>query len=126
MLYMSRGKKASLAKLNLLNDAVRSASSREKLEGMLLGTTPLISWRMRLEPAFGRNIDLLVGTGHVQWLTSSGRATLELSASGKELCEALLNGEGYLVEEIEFLRANSSKVTEAFVDQVLHSVRAPR
>ena len=61
MLNSSRGKSASLAKLNLLNDALRSQNSREKLGKIIRGEVPHIEWRMRVEPAFGRNVDLMIG-----------------------------------------------------------------
>ena len=47
MLDSSRAKRASLAKLHLLNDAVRSPQSLAKLNDILIGAGDPLSWRSR-------------------------------------------------------------------------------
>jgi hypothetical protein len=125
MLNYSRGKKASLAKLNLFNDALRSERSREKLSKIINGETPLIEWRMRVEPAFSRNIDLLTGGQLAEWIVANGKAAISLTEKGKRIAERLVADEESFVTEKAFLREFSSKITESFVTQILLANKAP-
>lgn len=126
MLLTSRGKKASLAKLNLLNDALRSEKSKEKLITILSDQLPLISWQMRIEPAFARNLDLLVGQGLAEWGISSGRASILLTASGIEAANVIMKDHEVLIQEKEFFNSHSKKITETFVNLILNAVKGPR
>lgn len=125
MLNSSRGKRASLAKLNLLNDALRSERSREKLSKIICGETALIEWRMRVEPAFGRNVDLMTGGQLAGWRVANGKAAICLTDKGKEVAKKLEDDDDSFVAEKAFLREFSSKITEGFVTQVLLANRAP-
>ena len=125
MLNSSRGKRASLAKLNLLNDALRSERSREKLGKIIRGETALIEWRMRVEPAFGRNVDLMTGGKLAEWRVANGKAAICLTKTGKEIANKLENDDCSFVAEKEFLQEFSSKITEGFVTQILLANRAP-
>jgi len=124
MLNNSRGKKASLAKLNLLNDALRSEKSRDKLGKILRGDTALIEWRMRVEPAFGRNIDLMTGGQLAEWQVANGKATICLTETGKKVVKLLEDDNESFVDEKAFLTEFSSKITEGFVTQILAANRA--
>lgn len=125
MLNNSRGKRASLAKLNLLNDALRSEKSREKLSKIIRGEIALIEWRMRVEPAFGRNVDLMTGGKLAEWRVANGKAAICLTDNGKEVANKLEgDGETFVVEKA-FIREFSSKITEGFVNQILLANRAP-
>ncbi|MCK7612252.1 hypothetical protein [Roseibium sediminicola] len=123
MLFTSRGKKASLAKLNLLNDALRSEASRDKLAKILRGEVSSIEWRLRVEPAFGRNIDLLIGAGLANWVIADGKAALRLTEQGTQVAKLLSTNKEIFVEELSFLNKFSSHMTEAFVKQVLSANR---
>jgi len=125
MLNSSRGKKASLAKLNLLNDALRSESSREKLGKIIRGETALIEWRMRVEPAFGRSVDLMTGRQLAEWRVANGKAAICLTDTGKEVAARLENDDGSFEAEKAFLKEFSGKITEGFVTQILLANRAP-
>jgi len=125
MLYSSHGKKASLAKLNLLNDALRSERSREKLGKIIRGETALIEWRMRVEPAFGRNVDLMTGGQLAEWRIANGKAAICLTDKGKEVAKQLDKDDNSFVTEKAFLKEFSKKITEGFVTQVLLASRAP-
>lgn len=125
MLNYSRGKKASLAKLNLLNDALRSERSQKKLGKIISGETALIEWRMRVEPAFSRNVDLLTGGQLAEWMVANGKAAICLTDKGKKIAKKLEDDEESFVTEKAFLREFSSKITEGFVTQILLANKAP-
>lgn len=118
ILFHSRGKKASLAKLNLMNDAIRSRNSRSKLGQLLAKDIPLRDWRIRVEPAFSRNLDFLVGEGFAEWIVASSRAAVQLSAKGIAATEEILSRNDILTLEKEFIKTTSGSVTEKFVKQV--------
>lgn len=125
MLNYSRGKKASLAKLNLLNDALRSERSREKLSQIIHGETALIEWRMRVEPAFARNIDLVTGGQLAAWMVANGKAAICLTDKGKDIAKKIEYDDESFMAEKAFLREFASKITEGFVTQILLANRAP-
>ena len=123
ILYHSKGKKASLAKLNLMNDAIRSENSRSTLVKLLSKETPLRDWRIRVEPAFSRNLDFLVGEGLAEWIVASNRASVQLNARGIAATEEVMSRSDLLEIEKEFIKINSSSVTEKFVKQVITAGR---
>lgn len=125
MLNCSRGKKASLAKLNLLNDALRSERSREKLGQIIRGETAHIEWRMRVEPAFARNMDLVTGGQLAEWMVANGKAAICLTDKGKDIAKKIEDEDDSFVAEKAFLREFASKITEGFVTQILLANRAP-
>ncbi|MEP0701256.1 MAG: hypothetical protein ABJN36_17375 [Cyclobacteriaceae bacterium] len=125
MLNNSRGKKASLAKLNLMNDALRSEASREKLASILRGQVARIEWRMRVEPAFGRNLDLLTGGGLAEWSVANGKAAIYLTEKGKEVSKFIQDDSESFSDEKSFLTLFSTELTEGFVNQILAANKAP-
>lgn len=118
-LRYSRGHRASLAKLHMLNDALRSEPSKQKLSDMIDGKTPYVYWRMRVEPAFSRNLDFLVGEGFANWMVSAGRTTVKLTAKGKEAAKTVDAANDALQSERSFLSTTGKKVTEGFVRSVI-------
>ena len=118
-LQHSRGKKASFAKLHVLNDALRSPESREKLQAILGQEIPAYAWRLRVEPAFTRALGFLVGESFATWSVSSGRTTLTLTESGIEAAKEVDSIDDALVIERVFLKAFATKITERFVQQML-------
>jgi hypothetical protein len=67
ILKYSRSKRASLPKLHLLNDAIRSKSAMEKLAEIVTGNRSVQDWRIRVEPALGRALDFARGEGLVEF-----------------------------------------------------------
>lgn len=118
-LWYSRGHRASIAKLHMINDALRSEPSKQKLSDMIDGKTPYVYWRMRVEPAFSRNLDYLVGEGFANWIVSAGRTTLELTAKGKAAAKVVDAVNDALQAERSFLATTGKKVTEGFVQSVI-------
>ncbi|UWQ75186.1 hypothetical protein [Leisingera sp. M658] len=118
-LFHSRGKKASFAKLHVLNDALRSQASREKLEAILEERIPAYTWRLRVEPAFTRALDFLVGEGFADWSVSSNRTTLSLTEKGIEAAKEIDSIGDVLVDERPFMKGLAVKITEGIVQKML-------
>lgn len=118
-LLHSRGKKASFAKLHVLNDALRSQASRDKLEAILEEKLPAYTWRLRVEPAFTRALDFLVGEGFADWSFSSNRTALTLTEKGIQVAKEIDSIGDVLVDERCFLKGMASKITEGFVQNML-------
>ena len=73
VLRYCRANRASFVKLHVLNGALRSASPRRRLVEYLDGQVTVDSCTIRVEPAFSRNLDLLIGKGLGEWFVASGR-----------------------------------------------------
>jgi len=121
MLALCRGKKASLAKLHILNDAVRSGRSRTRLESYLATSDLPSTWQVRVEPAFGRALDFVIGEGFANWIKMSGKAGIQITESGLSAHARLKTLDGVLEEEKAFLQKTAQDLTEARVRQLLHA-----
>jgi hypothetical protein len=119
VLRYSRARRASLAKLHLLNDTLRSDGGRKRLSSILASSQVPPEWPFRVEPALGRAIDMARGEGLVK--TEDG-ATYQLTESGLRAAESLRANEGVLQEERSFLESQSSKITEHFVNTITHTL----
>ncbi|MGA0613341.1 hypothetical protein ACO2Q4_01175 [Paracoccus sp. KR1-242] len=113
------GKKASFAKLHVLNDALRTPSSRESLIDVLEGRSDALSYVLRVEPAFTRALDFLVGDGFATWGVSSKHAILILTSKGLDVARAVDARKDILTDERAFLSEPGKKLTESFVDKLL-------
>ena len=122
-LLHSRGQRASFGKLHMVNDALRSRTSKAKLAEMIDGKMPYVYWRMRVEPAFSRNLDFMVGEGFAKWIVTSGRTGLELTAKGKSVANTINEMEDTLSAERDFLVSTKRYVTEGFVKAVIAAGR---
>ena len=122
MLAASRGRRASLVKLHILNDAVRSASSAELLDHILGQRLSPLNWRMRVEPAFARAIDLLVGNRLAEWYGKDERRGLKLTAAGTAAADQIALLEDALAREKSVVAKFSKSVTEEWA-QSLASAR---
>jgi hypothetical protein len=125
MLGTSRSKKASLVKLHVLNDAVRSRAAVANEKNMRHTGTLAPHWRVRVEPALGRAIDFLVGEKLAAWIELSNRTGLQLTASGIKAAEVLLNNDTAMREERTFLEVVAKDVTESVVTALLSSRKEP-
>ena len=121
MVGTSRGNKASLAKLNVLNEALRSPAAMGRLESIIAGKEVPSSWRVRVEPALGRAIDFVVGEKLADWTELSQRAGLALTQAGIKAFESIQKSDA-LAGEKEFLAGPAKRVTEALVSTLV-SVR---
>jgi hypothetical protein len=118
MLSGSRSHRASLAKLHILNDAVRS-DQHDRLKAVLDGTHTSLPWNFRVEPAFARAIDFVVGEKLATWTKATGRAALQLTKSGVEAAEAVTGLEGALVTERAIVSDLAKAITETKVGVLL-------
>jgi hypothetical protein len=123
MLESSRSKKASLAKLHLLNDAVRSTQSLDRLKNILSESSDLFGWHMRVEPAFGRAIDFAVGEKLAEWTRTAQRSGLQLTKRGIAAAATIAKIDGVLADEKEFFSGVAKQISEDFVTRVLTGER---
>ena len=123
MLGVSRSNRASLAKLYVLNHAARSSAAKDQLERILAGNEQALNWVMRVEPAFARGVDFVVGEGFAQWVETSQRAGLQLTARGLATWKMLDEDKEVLAEEKAFLKSSGRQITETFVSHLLHMRR---
>ena len=115
----SRGRRASFAKLHILNDALRSDSARERLVALLDGELDFGLCTIRIEPAFSRGLDLMIGKGLVEWLVASGRLSVKLTPLGAEMASAIDSEHGLLIDERCFLDSDGRRVTEQVVQRIV-------
>ena len=119
VLRYSRGRRASFAKLHILNDALRSDLARQRLLAFLDGELGFGLCTIRIEPAFSRGLDLMVGKGLAKWLVASGRLSVKLTALGTEMASAIDSDHGLLIDERGFLASDGRRVTEQLVQRIV-------
>jgi hypothetical protein len=118
MLGSSRSNRASLAKLHILNDAVRS-NQHGRLKAVLAASHRDLPWGFRVEPAFARAIDFVVGEKLAVWTKATGRAALQLTKVGVEAVEAVMRLEDTLVTERSIVSDLAKAITETTVATLL-------
>ena len=123
MLGYSRAKQASLAKLHILNDAIRASRSEHLLELVVKAKPGRMPWTFRVEPAFGRAVDFVVGDKIAGWTTTADRSALQLTAQGVRLFEALARDDDLLTSEKVVLAQYAKAITERMVTAVLSAAR---
>ena len=122
MLGHSRARRASLAKLHILNDAIRS-NKFEHLRAVLNGTRSNLPWNLQVEPAFARAIDFAVGDKLATWTKTSGRAALQLTAKGVEVSKAIDLLNDALVPEKALITECANAISEGLVNTLLGESR---
>lgn len=118
-LLSSRGKCASLVKLHVLNDALRSEVAQRKLTEVVRGERPASAVVVRVEPALGRTLDLIVGESLAEWTVRSKRLAVRLTGSGQRAANLISEADGVYVTEKEFLTGIGRRVTEHLVRDIL-------
>jgi hypothetical protein len=118
MLGSSRANRASLAKLHIINDAIRS-SQQDRLKIILSGPHAAVPWNLRVEPAFARAVDFVVGEKLAIWTKATGRAALQLTKTGVDAAAAVMGIEDALVEERAAVAELAKLITEATVAGLL-------
>jgi hypothetical protein len=118
MLGCSRSNRASLAKLHILNDAVRF-NQHGHLKAALAVAHRGLPWDFRVEPAFARAIDFVVGEKLATWTKATGRAALQLTKLGAEAAEAVMGLEDALVTERAIVSELAKAITETRVATLL-------
>lgn len=124
MLGNSRACRASLAKLHIINDAICSGR-QDRLMTILSGAHATVPWNLRVEPAFARAVDFVVGEKLAIWTKATGRAALQLTKTGVDAAAAVMRVEDALVEERAAVAELAKRITEAGVGALLgETVRA--
>jgi hypothetical protein len=114
MLACSRSDRASLAKLHILNDAVRS-DQYDRLKAALGNADRDLPWSFRVEPAFARAIDFVVGEKLAAWTKTAGKAALQLTKAGREAANAVADLEDALVTERAIVSDLAKAISETTV-----------
>lgn len=115
----SRAARSSLARLYVLNDAARSSDQADLLSDILSGTVKLGEWRIKVEPALGRALDLMAGESLVEWVTAGGRLGVELTPSGLAVAKKIEADDEIFVSEKARLLGSIKRLTEARVSDFL-------
>lgn len=118
MLGHSRSKRASLAKLHILNDAIRS-EQHERLRDIVDRSTSALPWNLRVEPAFARALDFVVGDKLAGWTKTSGRTALQLTATGAETFNSLSKMDDVLEAERSIIAEYAKAIPEGLVATLL-------
>lgn len=118
-LYYSRGKKASLKKMNVMDWAIRSPENYESLRGYLADKNPLHDIVIRIEPGISRAIDFAKGRGliTVEYKKPTG---LKLTDKGIEFAEEIDNLQNCFSKEKEFLKDIKSHIKEKDINALLN------
>ena len=122
-LYYSRGRRASFIKLHILNGALRSGAARERLIEFLNGNREVETCAIRVEPAFSRNLDLLIGKGLAEWLVVSAKLSVRMTSQGVDMAKAIDANKDLLTDEKEFLATTGRRVTEQVVQSIVSAGR---
>ena len=118
MLVASRSNRASLAKLHILNDAIRSGQV-SRLRDATDADAKILPWNLRVEPAFARAIDFVVGERLAEWTKMGGRASLQLTATGLAAATGIDSVRDALEQERAIISEYAKKLTEVRVSALL-------
>ena len=119
MLGYSRGKRASLPKLHILNNALRSKRAAVQLEHIVRMEIGMLPWTFRIEPAFARAVDFVVGDRFAEWVITGGQSGLSLTSSGLKTFKVLDAESNVFVEERQLLGTYAKALTDASVNAVI-------
>jgi hypothetical protein len=114
MLSSSRSNRASLAKLHIINDAIRS-EQHAQLQAAVGGAHVERTWSFRVEPAFARAIDFVVGERLATWTKTTGRAALQLTKIGIESADSVMALEDALSTERIMVADLAKVITETTI-----------
>lgn len=114
LLACSRSQRCSLQKVHFLAHLSRTAVSRQLTHDVLARTREPKDLSIRVEPWVNRAAAFAIANGYV---STSGKQ-LQLTASGKAAV-AVLQKEGVLADETEFLLAVGKMATEQIVEHIM-------
>jgi hypothetical protein len=78
-----------------------------------------LPWSFRVEPAFARAIDFVVGEKLATWTKATGRAALQLTKGGVDAMEAVMSLDDTLVTERAIVSDLAKAITETRVATLL-------
>ena len=114
LLLASRGKKSSFVRLQLFNWALKDEARRNKLA--------LASVNKEIEfPAWGLDptLDTALALAKADALVATTAKVVELTKSGREFCERVLQEHLY-EEDAAYLRNLGTSITETMVDAIVN------
>ncbi len=123
MLGYSRAGQASVAKLHILNDAIRSDRSTGQLDIIVRAKAGMLPWVLRVEPAFARAMDFVVGDKLAEWTQSAGRTAMKLTRAGATAFNNLEAEGDILKSEKDVLSVYAKAMTEGSVTAVIGARR---
>ena len=116
LLNYSRGKKASLRKLHVLDWIMRNSESREKylkyVKGELLRTSIII----RIDPGLNYTLDLIRAEGLIKLVEGK---TVVMTKNGEEFVKEIEKDENLLIDEKKFVFAIKSNIQESRIEELL-------
>ncbi|WP_162630085.1 hypothetical protein [Azospirillum ramasamyi] len=101
-----------------MNDAIRSNQTK-RLQEATEPTARILPWNLRIEPAFARAIDFVVGERFAEWTRGGGRASLQLTAAGIAAASAVEKISDALEEEKAIIAEYAKKLTEQRVSTLI-------
>ena len=78
-----------------------------------------LPWNLRIEPAFARAIDFVVGERLAEWTKASGRASLQLTQTGLAATASIKKNDDVLQQERAVISEHANKLTEIRVSALL-------
>lgn len=112
----SRGGKASLSKVHVLNWAIRSKENQKTLRQIINGDMSPDRISVRVEPSLDRAMALANGENLIEFI---GGKNIRLTWQGESAVKKLIDLEDILLEEKSFLfEIGKSKLTEIIVNQL--------
>jgi hypothetical protein len=116
-----RGGRSSIARLHLLNWAVRDDKNRERLTALLEKRSSPFANLIRYEPGFNRAIEYAIAESLVE-VSDNNNLRIHLLAKGRQLAEEIIAEENCLQDEKFFLREKCSSVTEELAKSLLRQI----
>jgi hypothetical protein len=105
----SRSGKSSLKRLHVIHWAVRTSDHQHQFEETRNTNAPLFIFKVRLEPAFSRAIELAEAQKLVEWVEGD---RVQITQLGRSLAKQITN-QRVMQDEVAFLRRIGKSMTEA-------------
>jgi len=115
----SRSGKSSLKRLHVIHWAVRTSNHQHQFEQTRNTDVPLFAFKVRLEPAFSRAIELAEAQKLVEWV-NGGR--VQITEVGRSLAKQITKQE-VMQEEVSFLTHIGKSITETEAMQLITGSR---
>jgi hypothetical protein len=111
----SRSGKSSLKRLHVIHWAVRTSNHQHQFEQARNTNVPLFAFKVRLEPAFSRAIELAEAQKLAEWV-EGGR--VHITELGRSLTKEITKRE-MMQEEVAFLTRIGKSITETEAMQLI-------
>ena len=112
----SRGQKASLSKLHILNWALQSKENQTNLLNVILGKETPDTIIVRIEPSLNRALNFAKSEGLVDFIAGKN---VQLTGQGLRIASLLLERDDTFIDEKTFLREiGKQNITDQFVTRL--------